>query len=231
MDKMATHRYQKAGMDEPLVPQGQLSEISCYHDLIWYWTSSALRSRRVVPFYSHTKGPFTCFSNFCYFPDECAPFRVPDSCWNTEFEALGIPQTVCVEFSEKSIMLCKAARMGDVAKYREIMEVATPKEAKRLGRQVTVGGNGTEWDNERWTAVLVEVAVEAVLQKFSQIPIFQKVLMSTQDAIICEATRSDQIWGIGVNVKDPAAHQPRRWKGTNLLGYALMLTRQRLRVL
>jgi predicted NAD-dependent protein-ADP-ribosyltransferase YbiA (DUF1768 family) len=39
----------------------------------------------------------------------------------------------------------------------------------------------------------------------------------------------DRVWGIGLAATDQGAHDPRRWRGENLLGFALMQARNRLR--
>jgi predicted NAD-dependent protein-ADP-ribosyltransferase YbiA (DUF1768 family) len=38
----------------------------------------------------------------------------------------------------------------------------------------------------------------------------------------------DRIWGIGLAADDPRAEEPARWRGLNLLGFALMEARGRL---
>jgi hypothetical protein len=57
----------------------------------------------------------------------------------------------------------------------------------------------------------------------------QSLLLGTGDAIICEATRSDQIWGMGLNCGDPKVQSISAWRGTNVLGWALMQARDALR--
>ena len=39
----------------------------------------------------------------------------------------------------------------------------------------------------------------------------------------------DRIWGIGLSMTDPKRLEPAQWKGQNLLGYALMMARERIR--
>jgi predicted NAD-dependent protein-ADP-ribosyltransferase YbiA (DUF1768 family) len=39
----------------------------------------------------------------------------------------------------------------------------------------------------------------------------------------------DRVWGIGPAANDEGAFDPRRWRGENLLGFALMEARERLR--
>ena len=46
--------------------------------------------------------------------------------------------------------------------------------------------------------------------------------------MLAEANPQDQIWGIGLEKKDPRATNPRLWRGDNLLGQALMQVRREL---
>ena len=51
------------------------------------------------------------------------------------------------DFSEKAIMLCKAAVMGDAEKFHEIAKAEKPYVAKQLGRQVRA------FDEATWKAL------------------------------------------------------------------------------
>jgi ribA/ribD-fused uncharacterized protein len=133
-------------------------------------------------------------------------------------------QVFC-DFSEKAIMLCKAAVMGNDRSYALIAAAETPQEeAKKLGRKVAA-----PWDPERWSLVVCGVAVAILHQKF-MMPELRRVLLSTGDKTLCEATAGDQTWAIGISIKMPKIYQvPARWKGRNILGWALMETRKLLR--
>lgn len=48
------------------------------------------------------------------------------------------------------------------------------------------------------------------------------------NALLAECAVHDRIWGIGLPMHDPARLDPTQWKGHNLLGYTLMLVRDRL---
>jgi len=44
----------------------------------------------------------------------------------------------------------------------------------------------------------------------------------------CQASPVDKIWGVGLAIDAPQIQEPLNWEGENLLGYALMETRNRL---
>lgn len=43
---------------------------------------------------------------------------------------------------------------------------------------------------------------------------------------LSECAVKDQIWGIGLSMKDENRFDRDKWKGQNLLGYALMMVRE-----
>lgn len=47
--------------------------------------------------------------------------------------------------------------------------------------------------------------------------------------VLVEASPSDSIWGIGLRRDDPDSREPEKWRGENLLGFALMEVRDLLR--
>ena len=132
------------------------------------------------------------------------------------------PNQVELPFAEKGIMLCKAATMGDYAAYDRILRAALPAEAKSLGRGVQ------PWDQARWDAVVCGVGASVVRAKFAGVPGLAKLLRATGDTLLAEATRNDQVWGVGIDLGDPALANPRRWRGTNVLGWSLMEARSLL---
>lgn len=60
-------------------------------------------------------------------------------------------------------------------------------------------------------------------------PQLRAYLLSTGDRVLVEASPMDRIWGIGLAADDERALDPSRWRGLNLLGFALMEARDRLR--
>ena len=66
--------------------------------------------------------------------------------------------------------------------------------------------------------------------KFDQHPKLKEFLLSTEFDILVEASPYDPVWGIGMNEHDAVKYNdPKEWRGTNLLGYALMEVRDWLR--
>lgn len=57
----------------------------------------------------------------------------------------------------------------------------------------------------------------------------KEFLLNTKDRIIVEASLVANIWGIGIAQDNDHAENPRLWKGSNLLGFALMEVRDRLK--
>jgi ribA/ribD-fused uncharacterized protein len=121
------------------------------------------------------------------------------------------------------MMWRKAMLFDDPATARDILAVAHPRQAKALGRRVT-GFDDRVWDEHRF-----DVVVEGNLAKFGQHPELGAVLLNTGDRVLVEASPLDRVWGIGLSRDDPAAPDPARWRGLNLLGFALMRVRAALR--
>jgi ribA/ribD-fused uncharacterized protein len=124
--------------------------------------------------------------------------------------------------AEHYMMAEKARLFGDEEKRRKILEVASPAEAKQLGRAVR-GFNEDVWARSR-----SEFVVGGNLAKFGQNPKLGEFLLNTEDRVLVEASPVDRIWGIGLNAGDKRAENPEQWLGLNLLGFALMEVRDLL---
>ena len=117
-----------------------------------------------------------------------------------------------IEFSsmEQFMMYQKACRTNDVA------------EIKKLGREV----HG--YNENTWNGVRQIIVYEGLKAKFSQNAELKEKLVDTGDAILAECAVRDQIWGIGLSMRDPNRLDRSKWRGKNLLGYALMMVREQL---
>lgn len=107
-------------------------------------------------------------------------------------------------------------------KQPRILETDDVAEIKRLGRLVA------GYDDHVWNGVRQIEVYEGLLAKFSQNAELGARLEVTGTALLAECAVKDRIWGIGLSMHDPARFNPRQWRGRNLLGYALMLTRRKL---
>jgi ribA/ribD-fused uncharacterized protein len=153
------------------------------------WRTMRSKSN-VLGFYGNSRGrPYACFSNFAEAPvAEPFEFQLPDGLIPEGADRRLFPSPMVVDFSEKAIMMCKAAAMADSESYHAIATSHTPRSAKAKGRQVY------PFDEDRWQSVVCHVAREVIWQKFSQTPRLSKILLETGDRIIAEATRRDVVW-------------------------------------
>ncbi|MCY1141028.1 NADAR family protein [Actinoplanes sp. Pm04-4] len=125
--------------------------------------------------------------------------------------------------AEHYMMWRKAKLFGDDAMAERILAAPHPKVAK------TLGGRVADFDQASWDEHRFEIVVSGNRAKFGQHDELRDYLLTTGDRILVEASPLDRVWGIGLGRDDPAAADPRRWRGTNLLGFALMEVRDQLR--
>ncbi len=139
--------------------------------------------------------------------------------WDISFEVDGILYPTAEHF----MMAEKAKLFNDKKSWALIIQASTPQHAKRLGRNVS-GFIQTVWDKH-----CKSIVVEGNYHKFSQNPLLKQYLINTGDKILVEASPYDKIWGIGLHDTHPDIYNPLLWKGENLLGFALMEVRERLK--
>jgi ribA/ribD-fused uncharacterized protein len=125
--------------------------------------------------------------------------------------------------AEHFMMFQKADLFGDSTSAEAILAADSPGAAKALGRKVRGFDNQT-WVEHRWNIV-----VEGSLEKFSQNASLRHYLLNTGQRVLVEASPVDRIWGIGLDKASAQNLSPAEWRGLNLLGFALMEARDRLR--
>jgi len=121
--------------------------------------------------------------------------------------------------AEHYMMWRKATLFGDGEMAERILAARHPRAAKALGGSVA-GFDQRAWDEQR-----VPIVVAGNHAKFRQHPELGAFLLRTGERVLVEASPVDRIWGIGLARDDPAATDPSRWRGLNLLGFALMEVR------
>ncbi len=138
----------------------------------------------------------------------------------SDFMAEGIP----FSSMEQYMMYKKAVLFEDYETAKEILRTKDVGKIKALGRQVK-NYNDVIWNGRRQVIIY-----QGLLEKFRQNQELKERLLQTGNAILAECAVQDKIWGIGVSMKDERQFTISKWKGQNLLGFALMEVREKLSV-
>ncbi|GGF92880.1 hypothetical protein GCM10010912_42380 [Paenibacillus albidus] len=117
--------------------------------------------------------------------------------------------------TEQYMMAEKARLFGDKEMLKKIMEAGHPKAMKAYGRAVT------PFDAKLWDQTCYDIVKRGNFAKFTQNPELGSFLKATQNRILVEASPADRIWGIGMAKDHPEVENPMKWRGNNLLGFAL----------
>lgn len=125
--------------------------------------------------------------------------------------------------AEHYMMAEKARLFGDEDTRAQILKAGSPQAAMQFGRQVR------NFNERAWEDSKLRLVVEGNLAKFSQKGELRQFLLGTGDKVLVEASPVDQIWGIGLTADNEQAMNLKQWRGLNLLGFALMEVRGRLR--
>lgn len=145
--------------------------------------------------------------------------KVTKTCFSQWYPSKFIVEGKEYHCAEQFMMAKKAELFTDMETLQNILMAKDPRTIKNLGREVK------NFDPEIWNEKKFEIVVQGNLAKFSQNPNLQDFFVSTGDKILVEASPYDKIWGIGLDEKSSDAISPERWKGQNLLGFALMKVR------
>lgn len=124
---------------------------------------------------------------------------------------------------EQFMMYKKAICFGDEVVAELILKSDDVAYIKELGRTVS-GYNENVWNGMRQLIVY-----DGLVAKFSQNEEFKEKLLQTGDALLAECAVHDRIWGIGLSMKDEKRFDISQWRGENLLGYALMIVRNKIK--
>ncbi|MCM2392929.1 NADAR family protein [Streptomyces albipurpureus] len=125
--------------------------------------------------------------------------------------------------AEHWMMAEKARLFEDTDAEQQALAAGSPAQAKNAGRMVR-GFDEIVWKRERFRIVRT-----GSVHKFGQLSELGAFLLGTGERVLVEASPRDRIWGIGLTADDERATDPTRWRGLNLLGFALMEAREELR--
>ncbi len=134
------------------------------------------------------------------------------------FSAEGVRHATAEHF----MMASKARLFVDEEALAAIHASSSPPDAQAIGRRVR------GYDDHAWAKARFDAVVRANIAKFREHEDLGRFLRATGDRVLVEASPRDRIWGIGVGAANPDALVPSRWRGRNLLGFALMEARRAL---
>ncbi|TAJ13469.1 NADAR family protein [Marinilabiliaceae bacterium JC017] len=138
--------------------------------------------------------------------------------WSTEFTIDGVKY-----FSAEHFMMAEKARLfKDSINLERIINSSSPGQAKQYGREV-IG-----FKEEIWMANRYDIVKKGNIEKFKQNKDLKAFLLSTKNRILVEASPVDTIWGIGLTKESEHCKNPLKWRGMNLLGFALMEVRDEI---
>ena len=154
-----------------------------------------------IYFYSHT-GKFGYMSNFYY-----CEFTDPESKITYNCSEQYFMYKKCLLFDPENKLLLK-----------QILDTSNPHEIKAYGRKVK------NYNEDIWNKKRYKIMLNGLLLKFT-ISELRKKLLSTNNKILYEASKYDNIWGIGFSATDAIITDKKKF-GQNLLGKCLMEVRE-----
>lgn len=175
------------------------------------WAADAYRQGKlpaILPFWGHTPSKDGRLTKSCF-----------SQWWPSDFWFWG--DSYCN--MEQCMMAGKARCFQDFDTLKEILAAEDPQKIKRLGRKVA------SFDEKVWNEVKYSLILNGNYAKFTQNEELRQFLLSTGDSVLVEASPYDIIWGIGLEAEHPDAQNPEKWRGQNLLGFALMEVRDEIR--
>ncbi len=159
---------------------------------------------KYIFFWGHTNKYNETVGKFCFSQWFDSPFTVNDVSYKT---------------AEHWMMAQKALLFGNYDIFEKIINCDKPAEAKELGRQV-IG-----YDDQTWNEKKFEIVRLGNIHKFNQHSEYADYLLKTDNRVLVEASPVDTIWGIGLSQDAGDIENIYAWRGTNLLGFALMEAR------
>ena len=131
---------------------------------------------------------------------------------------------------EQYMMFQKASLFKDVKIKQKIIQERNPKNIKKLGREVK------NFNNATWNKYKEFIVYQGNLLKFSANEELKTRLLNTGNKVLIETSPFDVVYGIGLDYYGRDLNKQQfdllnvdDWKGSNLLGFALMQVRDKLK--
>lgn len=148
---------------------------------------------------------------------------ITKTCFSQWWISPFIVDGITYKTAEHWMMAKKAELFNDNEILEKIIQVNSPAEAKKLGREVR------NYVDSVWLENRYEIVKQGNFYKFSQNLDLKEFLMNTKERVLVEASPVDAIWGIGMAGDHKDVLNPEKWRGLNLLGFALMEVRDELK--
>jgi ribA/ribD-fused uncharacterized protein len=148
---------------------------------------------------------------------------ITKTCFSQWWQSAFLVEGVGYKTAEHWMMAKKALLFNDSEVFEKILLAKSAAEAKKLGREIK------NYDEATWLANRYEIVKQGNIHKFSQNLDLREYLLQTNSRVLVEASPVDAIWGIGIASDNEEVNFPEKWKGLNLLGFALMEVRDELR--
>lgn len=123
---------------------------------------------------------------------------------------------VIFDNTEQAFMWYKANFFKDIETQLKLEKQMHPKDAKQLGREVK------NYNEIGWECVRYGYMVYVNYLKYTQNDDLKQKLVSTENKILVEASKTDMVWGVGLAADDPRILDDKNWTGRNLLGKSIM---------
>lgn len=161
---------------------------------------------------------------------------IPSQHYPAPFDCCGLT----FKTAEHWMMFCKAClmelregftKLKDGAEYvsshpesiaAKVLNADHPQAAKRLGRSIQ------HFDHDLWEQNAVRYVYWGNVLKFQQNPECLEFMQRMGSRDYVEASDRDNIWGCGLNERDPKILDKNNWTGTNNLGKVLNKVRDKL---
>lgn len=124
--------------------------------------------------------------------------------------------------TEQYIMYRKCQILKDDKAAKAVLSTDDPSKQQNIARYTT------NYDEQIWDSVRQAVAMKALIAKFTQNPELNQKLQDTRDTYLVECAWSDKTWACGIGLDSEDKNNMSKWKGRNLLGFALMEVRHLL---
>jgi ribA/ribD-fused uncharacterized protein len=148
---------------------------------------------------------------------------ITKTCFSQWWISSFIVDGITYKTAEHWMMAKKAELFNDNEILEKIIQANSPAEVKKLGREVR------NYNDALWLANRYEIVKQGNFYKFSQNSNLKAFLLNTKERVLAEASPVDAIWGIGMAGDHKDIHNPEKWRGLNLLGFALMEVRDELK--